>query len=102
MDEFLLFVVEDQLADMDIVVRKMFGGYGLYLNQTFFGIIYRSCLYLKTHEKSRKKFITAGMKPFRPHKKQTLKTYYQVPADVLEDAQELKQWVMESAFPGFT
>jgi DNA transformation protein len=36
------------------------------------------------------------MKPFRPNAKQTLKSYYQVPADVIEDADELSQWAMKA------
>ena len=29
------------------------------------------------------------MKPFRPNAKQTLKSYYQVPVEIIEDADEL-------------
>jgi DNA transformation protein len=32
------------------------------------------------------------MKPFRPNAKQTLKSYYQVPVDIIEDADELREW----------
>jgi DNA transformation protein and related proteins len=32
------------------------------------------------------------MKPFRPNPKQTLKTYYEVPADILEDRELLARW----------
>ncbi|MEW6248677.1 MAG: hypothetical protein AB1555_18485 [Nitrospirota bacterium] len=37
------------------------------------------------------------MKPFRPNKQQTLKNYYQVPVDVLEDAERLAEWGEVSA-----
>ena len=33
------------------------------------------------------------MKPFRPNAKQTLKSYYQVPVEIIEDADELREWV---------
>jgi DNA transformation protein len=37
------------------------------------------------------------MKPFRPNAKQTLKSYYQVPADVVEDSDMLCKWAAEAA-----
>jgi len=32
------------------------------------------------------------MKPFRPNAKQTLKTYYEVPLDIIEDRDQLSTW----------
>jgi len=37
------------------------------------------------------------MKPFRPNAKQTLKSFYEVPIDVLEDTEQLASWAVESA-----
>ena len=36
------------------------------------------------------------MKPFRPSAKQTLKSYYEVPADVLENSDQLAAWAQEA------
>ena len=36
------------------------------------------------------------MKPFRPSKKQTLKNYYEVPAFVLEDHEDLTDWATKA------
>jgi TfoX/Sxy family transcriptional regulator of competence genes len=36
------------------------------------------------------------MKPFRPSAKQTLKSYYQVPVDIVEDGDRLCQWAMKA------
>jgi DNA transformation protein len=36
------------------------------------------------------------MKPFRPNSKQTLKTYYAVPVEILEDAQQLADWASQA------
>ncbi len=70
----------------------MFGGYGLYRGKLFFGIIHRGRLYFKTDPASARIYIEKGMKPFRPSPKQTLKTYYEVPEDVLEDPDDLAAW----------
>jgi len=98
-DSFRAFVLE-QLEPLsktgELKTRAMFGAHGLYLNGKFFGIIHSGRLYLKTDEKSRKKYLDAGMKPFKPNKKQTLKNYYEVPADLLEDSEELPKWAGDS------
>ncbi|MGH7233727.1 MAG: TfoX/Sxy family protein [Nitrospiraceae bacterium] len=84
--EFVL----DQLHDLSgVTCRAMFGGYGLYCEKRFFGIIHRGCLYFKTNEAGRAAYIQKGMKPFRPNVKQTLKTYYEVPVEILEDGGQL-------------
>jgi DNA transformation protein len=85
--------VLDQLESLDGVrVRSMFGGFGLYRKDVFFGIIAGGRLYFKTDESSRRLFLERGMEPFRPNDRQTLHTYYEVPVDVLEDADQLAAW----------
>ncbi len=32
------------------------------------------------------------MKPFRPNAKQTLKSYYRVPVEIIEDRDRLAEW----------
>ncbi|MCC6489893.1 MAG: TfoX/Sxy family protein [Candidatus Hydrogenedentes bacterium] len=86
---FVQFVV-DQLADIEgIRFRRMFGGYGLYCGSDFFGIVAEDRVYFKTNGTTRREYEAAGMKPFRPSSKQTLKNYMEVPPDALEDASEL-------------
>ncbi len=91
-DSFKEFAL-DQLRGLGGVdCRPMFGGYGLYLDGVFFGILHRGRLYFKTDPASRPAYGERGMKPFRPNAKQTLKTYYEVPPEVLEDADQLAVW----------
>jgi DNA transformation protein len=98
-DEFVEFVV-DQLRDLgDVSPKRMFGGHGLYLGQTFFGIVHHGCLYFKTNDQTRGDYEAAGMGPFQPNAKQTLKSYYEVPADILENAGNLTVWA-QSAVEG--
>jgi DNA transformation protein len=90
--------VADQLAGLrGVVFRRMFGGYGIYRGPVFFGILYKGRLYFKTTESTRPRYAAAGMKPFKPTAKQTLKTYYEVPADVIEDAEALVEWAQEAS-----
>ena len=89
--------VEDQLSGLrGLICRSMFGGYGLYQGRTFFGIIFRSRLYFKTSDATRGRYKETRMQPFRPSAKQTLKTYYEVPSDVVENPDELVAWAQEA------
>ena len=94
-DESFRDFVLDQLCGLeDVEARRMFGGYGLYHDETFFGIIHRGRLYFKTSDATAGEYRRRKMKPFRPNARQTLKSYYQVPVDILEDSDELRGWAM--------
>ncbi len=85
--------VLDQLAGMaDLLARPMFGGYGLYGEDRFFGLLWGGRMYLKTDEITRTPYVEAGMEPFSPGGKVALKNYYEVPAEVLEDSTLLLEW----------
>lgn len=91
-DSFKDFVL-DQLRDLDdVAARRMFGGYGLYQDETFFGIVHKGRLYFKIDETTVAEYRKRKMKAFRPNAKQTLKSYYQVPVEIIEDADQLCQW----------
>jgi DNA transformation protein len=95
-DGFAEFVL-DQLGELRAVTcRAMFGGYGLYRKGTFFGIIHRGRLYFKTDDRTREDYVARGMKPFRPNSTQTLRSYYEVPVVILEDAQQLADWASQA------
>ena len=69
----------------EVTSRSLFGGHGLYWRETIFGIIYRGRLYLKVDDRSRDDYVTRGVGPFRPNDRQTLKSYFEVPPEVLAD-----------------
>ena len=92
-DSFRDYVLDQLRQVAGVECRAMFGGFGLYEGGWIFGIVYKGRFYLKAGEKSRPAFIKAGMKPFRPTAKQTLRTYYEVPPEVLENPAELARWV---------
>ena len=95
-DGFKDFIL-DQLTELNgVTARAMFGGYGLYQRATFFGIIHKGRLYFKVSTTTVHHYMDHGMKPFRPNSKQTLKSFYGVPIDVIEDAEALTQWATEA------
>ena len=96
-DSFKEFVLEQLDAVGDLESRYMFGDWGLYSGDVFFGIIADGRLYFKTDAASRSQYLKAGMKPFSPNAKQTLVTYYQVPVDIIEDRDALTAWAKRAA-----
>jgi DNA transformation protein and related proteins len=87
----------DQLRQLDgVTCRPMFGGWGLYHGDKFFGIIHDGQLYFKTDDATRPAYLEHGMEPFRPSDKQTLKNYYEVPIGVLENPDELAAWALRA------
>lgn len=98
-DSFRDYVLE-QLAALDGVrCRGMFGGYGLYCGEQFCGIIYDGRLYFKTHPDTLDDYVRYQAAMFAPSKKQILKNYREVPADILEDAGQLEAWARKAARP---
>ena len=91
-DSFVSFVLGQLSAMEGLVCRAMFGGHGLYAGPTIFGIVFDGRLYLKTDASTAERYERRGMRPFRPNDKQVLKSYYEVPADVLEGRAELLEW----------
>lgn len=95
-DSFRDFVLEQLRELPGVSCRAMFGGHGLYRDGAMFGIVHRARFFLKTGPRSRSAFEKAGMKPFRPNARMTLKSYYEVPADVLERPAELARWAADA------
>jgi DNA transformation protein len=96
-DESFKDFVLDQLRGLDYVeARRMFGGYGLYQDETFFGIVHKGRLYFKIDGSTVGAYRKRKMKPFRPTARQTLRSYYQVPLEILENAERLCEWAAQA------
>ena len=94
-DEFADFVVDQLSGWGEVSVRRMFGGAGLYCEGVMFGLVADDVAYLKVDDSNRKDFVKAGSSPFNPYPdkvKTTVMSYYEIPADVLEDRDELARW----------
>ncbi len=98
-DEFVEYVVEQLSGWGEVSVRRMFGGAGLYREGAMFAVIADDVAYLKVDASNREDFLRAGSTPFEPYPdkiKTTIRTYYEIPADVLEDSTELARWAERS------
>ena len=75
--------------------RAMFGGHGVYGDGRFCAIVIDEGLYLKTDDQNRPQFVARGLGPFvyEMKGKALEMSYYQAPAEALEDGAELADWL---------
>jgi DNA transformation protein and related proteins len=97
-DEYLEYVLEQLSSLRGLVPRRMFGGAGIYQDELFFGLIFKDTLYFKVNDANRASYEARGMARFRPYENrpQVSLTYYEVPADVLENREELAIWAQRA------
>ena len=91
--------VHDQLSGLGgVSSRRMFGGAGLYCDEFFFALIDDDTLYLRVNDDNRADFTVRGMGQFRPYadRPELSMSYYETPADVLEDPAQLVSWARRS------
>lgn len=95
---FLQYVLEQLDRAGRVTSRRMFGGVGLYCDSVFFGLIDDDTLFFKVSDDTRNEYESRGMKPFRPYadKPEVSMSYYTVPADVLDDQEELVAWARQA------
>jgi DNA transformation protein len=95
---FRTFVLEQLVRTTAAVrARSMFGGVGLYSRDLFFALMDDDVLYFKVDDTTRARFEERGMGPFRPGGEAgEVMQYYEVPADVLEDAEALAPWAADA------
>jgi DNA transformation protein len=81
-----------------ISARRMFGGYGIYLDRTMFALVADDMLYLKVDDASRAEFVASGLEPFRYARqgKSYEMSYHQAPEDALEDGELLRDWARKA------
>ncbi len=85
----------DQFSEFgEVTYKKMFGGAGFYKDGVMYGGIMYDELHFKVDDATRPLYEERGMKPFSQgnQKKKTKPTYYCVPAEVVEDREELCRW----------
>ena len=93
-DSFKEFVLDQLGALPDVRAKAMFGAYGLYQGESFFGILDEGRLFFKTDAQSQADYAALGMEPFTYESRGRVMTmgYHEVPPDVLENREELVVW----------
>ena len=94
--EYREFVLEQLGRVVPVTSRSMFGGVGVYSDGLFFALMDDDTLYLKVDDCNRGDFEAAGSGPFRPFGDEQVMQYYDLPAELLEDADRLRPWILKS------
>lgn len=92
--DFAAFLQEQLEPFGPVTIRSMFGGAGLFHDGVMFGLIAYDTLYFKTGDANRPDYEDAGMGAFtyEGKSKPVAMSYHQVPADLLEDPDDLSEW----------
>lgn len=74
--------------------KRMFGGFGLYVDGVFVAILVDETMYLKTDDETRSRFADAGSVPFEYGARGELHStgYFSVPADAMESPHLMAPW----------
>ena len=90
--EFLI----DLFADFGhVTIRKMFSGYGISADGINFALALRAGLFFRADEQTIPSFEAEGSAPFQYQtraKTVTVNSYWQLPARLFDDSEELAQW----------
>jgi len=98
-DEAYIEYLLEQLMPLGLVrARRMFGGYGLFLDGLMFGLVAAEELYLKVDEVNRPAYEARGLEPFSYTAKNrpVSLSYYRAPEEALEDSELLSEWAGEA------
>ena len=86
----------DKLSDWaKLTTRPLFGAEALYRNDHVFAMVWEGGLYFKVDDHSREEYEAAGSHPLgyvSEGENRALKSYMEVPTEVLEDVDKLHEW----------
>ncbi len=92
--------IRELFADFGpVVVKRMFGGAGVYAGGTIFAIAVDGVIYLKADERTIPAFEREGLAPFTyvaKNNKRAVMSYWRMPDRLYDDPEELAQWSKEA------
>ena len=93
-DEFITYVLELMQPLGQVSAQAMFGGYGIYIDDTMFALVADDVLYFKTDENNRSDFETRGLEAFSYMRNGKLlnMSYNEAPAEVMDDSDAMVNW----------
>jgi DNA transformation protein and related proteins len=93
--DFVAYVLELFAPAGHATARRMFGGYGVYVDGVICGLVDDGRLYLKTDDATRPDFAAAGCKAFvyTGQKEPIEMSYWTVPEAAFDSAEEMAPWL---------
>lgn len=100
LDDDFKSLIEELLAPLGpVVVKRMFGGGGIFLDGLMLGLVIEDALYLKADEVNRAAFEAEGLQPFAYDKKggkTTVMSFWRAPERLLDEPDEMVVWAREA------
>ncbi|MBI1751975.1 MAG: TfoX/Sxy family protein [Acidobacteria bacterium] len=91
---FRTYLLEQLGRIRPVTTRPMFGGLTFFVDGRAFALVAEETLYFKVDDSNRPDFVAAGMGPFLPFGDPAKPMqYYQLPEEVLEDTDQLAEWM---------
>jgi DNA transformation protein len=96
--DFIDYLVETLNPLGPVRAKKMFGGFGIFLDELMFGLVSKNVFYLKVDDKNRSDFEAKGFGPFTYSRKgrEYSMSYYEVPHEIMDDVEQLCRWAQKS------
>lgn len=96
--DFVPYVVDLMQSIGPVYSKRMFGGYGLYIEGLMFGLIADNTLYFKADKTTAPHFEEKGLGAFGYQKqdKTIYLSYFQSPEETLEDADVMQEWANQA------
>jgi|KBSSwiS6_1023812.scaffolds.fasta_scaffold02996_3 DNA transformation protein len=92
-DGFRRFALDQLSSIAGLRAKPMFGGFGLYADDLFFGILAADVLYFKVDDSNRPDYERAKSEAFHPFEDRPMSmSYFSVPLSVLESQPTLSSW----------
>lgn len=97
-EEYRQFVQEQLCSLGTVVIKRMFGGAGVYAEDVMFALIADETLYFKTDKQTEPDFEAAGSEPFvyEGKGKSVRMSYWRAPDTVFDDAEEMAYWARKA------
>lgn len=92
--EYVIYVVDLMQSIGPAYSKKMFGGYGIFLDGLMFALIANSTLYLKADKATEADFVERGLEAFSYQKQGKIFKlgYFQAPEETLDNIEEMRDW----------
>ncbi len=91
------FVAEMMSGLGPVVVKPMFGGFGIYWQGLMFALLLDETLYFKVDDTSLSRFLARGLAPFsyvtKDGKKGSLR-YFEAPPEVYDEREHMREWAL--------
>ncbi|WP_421864838.1 TfoX/Sxy family protein [Motiliproteus sp.] len=93
-NEFVSHLLDLMQVLGPVEARRMFGGYGIFLQGLMFALVDGQDLYLKVDDQTRADYEAQGLEPFRYFRagKPCALNYYQAPESVIEEQALMRLW----------